>query len=114
MAFGFAASFKPQAIFLGPFLAGLVLAERLPWRYLPIPPAIYILCGPPEVLAGRPGQDVALHWVKATQAPGLTYNASNWYQWAPCGTRSNPLVGWGLACRRPIAGFHSPNAGSRK
>jgi Gpi18-like mannosyltransferase len=83
IAFGFAASFKPQAIFLGPFLVGLLLAGRLPWRYWTIPPAIYIVCGLPEVLAGRAWQDVALHWVRACNEPGLNYNSSNWYQWAP-------------------------------
>jgi Gpi18-like mannosyltransferase len=81
IAFGFAASLKPQAIFWTPFLAGLFCAGRLPWRYLAIPPLIYGVCGVPEILAGRPVLDVMLHWATADHAPGLTLNAPNWYQW---------------------------------
>jgi Gpi18-like mannosyltransferase len=83
VAFGFACALKPQAIFLVPFLGGMILRERFRWRYLAIAPLVYAACGLPAMLAGKPVLDVLLHWVKQKNIPGLTLNAANWYQWLP-------------------------------
>lgn len=83
IAFGFAASLKPQAIFWTPLLAGLLLAGKLPWRFLLLPLWIYAVCGLPEIVAGRSWVDVMLHWARVENIPGLTLNAANWYQWIP-------------------------------
>jgi Gpi18-like mannosyltransferase len=81
IAFGLAASLKPQAIFWCPLLAGLVVAKRLKWQWLWVPAALYVLCGVPQMLAGRPAMHVLLHWARASNVPGLTLGATNWYQW---------------------------------
>jgi Gpi18-like mannosyltransferase len=83
VAFGFAASLKPQALFWTPVLAGLFFAGKLPWRLFYLPFYVYAVCGLPEILAGRSWIDVMLHWAKVENMPGLTLNAANWYQWIP-------------------------------
>jgi Gpi18-like mannosyltransferase len=83
VAFGFACALKPQAIFLIPFLGGIILREKVLWRYLAIPPLVYAACGLPAMLAGKPVLDVLFHWFKQENNPGLTLNAANWYQWLP-------------------------------
>jgi Gpi18-like mannosyltransferase len=81
VAFGLSASLKPQAIFWCPLLAGLLLSGRLPWRWLWVPPAVYVMCGIPAMLAGEPVANVLLHWGRVENSPGLTLGATNWYQW---------------------------------
>ena len=83
IACGFAAALKPQAVFWAPFLAGLFIAGKLSWRFLGLTPAMYAVCGFPEILAGRPWGEVLLHWGEVDTAPRLTFNAANWYQWVP-------------------------------
>jgi Gpi18-like mannosyltransferase len=85
IAFGFACSLKPQAAFLVPFLLGLLVSRRLPLKYLLIPPAVYILCGVPAVLAGWPLVEMLfqlLGYSRHVNLP-LTLGATNWYQWVP-------------------------------
>jgi Gpi18-like mannosyltransferase len=50
-AFGIACALKPQAIFLAPLLGGLFFRELSSWKaafkWILIPPAVYLLCGLP-------------------------------------------------------------------
>ena len=81
IAFGFSLALKPQAIFWFPLLAGLFAARRLPWKWIWVPGAVYVVCGIPSILAGRPWPDVLLHWARVKNLPGLVHGAPNWYQW---------------------------------
>lgn len=84
VAFGLAFSFKPQAIFWCPFLAGLFVTGRLPGRQIWIPAAIYLAWYVPVIAAGHHGLSVVLHWGSAAvNGSALTLGATNWYQWAP-------------------------------
>jgi hypothetical protein len=93
IAFGVAMAFKPQAIFLGPFLGGLFLKGILPWRYVWVPLAAYWVCGLPSILAGKPVAEVLLHWLRQHNLPDLTAGATNIYQWLP---KQPHQVLWGL------------------
>ncbi|WCJ60616.1 conjugal transfer protein TraL [Fontisphaera persica] len=97
-AFGLAVSFKPQAVFFLPFLAGLFLCGLLPWRLLWVPLAVYAACGLPAILAGKSVLAVLGHWLWQENLPHLTAGAVNVYQWLPAEPRT-PLawLGIGLA-----------------
>jgi Gpi18-like mannosyltransferase len=82
VAFGFALSLKPQAVFWCPFLAGLLVSGRLPGKHMWIPVAVYVGCAVPAMLAGQPVWDALAHWTAAAVNPlALTLGAPNWYQW---------------------------------
>jgi Gpi18-like mannosyltransferase/glycosyltransferase involved in cell wall biosynthesis len=81
LVFGVACSLKPQAVFWCPFIAGLLFSRRLSWRLLWVPAAVYVACGVPSILAGRPALQVLGHWALVKNLPGLTLHAPNWYQW---------------------------------
>jgi Gpi18-like mannosyltransferase len=81
IAFGFACSLKPQAIFFVPFLGGVFFRERWPWKCLLIPTLIYTVCGLPAVLAGKPILELLFHWGRQRNYARLTLGATNWYQW---------------------------------
>ena len=81
VAFGFSCALKPQAIFWCPFLAGLLVCGQLPWKWIWVPLPVYVGCGIPEMLAGRPVLHTLAHWVRVENPPGLTLGATNWYQW---------------------------------
>lgn len=91
VAFGFSCALKPQAIFWGPLLAGLLVSGRLPWKWLWVPVAVYAACGVPQMLAGRPVLHVLGHWGGVQNTPGLTLGATNWYQWV---FEQQPEVFW--------------------
>ncbi|MBI1178877.1 DUF2029 domain-containing protein [bacterium] len=80
VAFGFSCAFKPQAIFWCPSLAGLLVAGRLPWKWIWIPGAVYIGCALPALLAGKPVMDALWRWGSDFRSD-LTAGAPNWYQW---------------------------------
>jgi Gpi18-like mannosyltransferase len=82
VAFGLACSLKPQAIFWCPLLAGLLLSGELSWRRMWVPVAVYVSCGVPQMLAGRPVLRTIGHWATVRNYPGLVLGAPNWYQWA--------------------------------
>ena len=82
VAFGFACSLKPQAIFWCPFVLGLLVSGRLAWRQIWIPAAVYVGCAIPAILAGRPVLDALLGWGGAAVNPRkLALGAPNWYEW---------------------------------
>ncbi len=82
IAFGLACSLKPQAIFWCPFLCGFFLSSRLHWRLVCVPIIVYIACGIPQMIAGRPIHRVLLHWAYVRDFPGLTHGVvPNWYAW---------------------------------
>ena len=81
LAFGISCSLKPQAIFWCPVLAALFVTGRLPWRYLWVPAAVYIVSCVPSIAAGRPAREVLLHWTRIRYKRGLSFHAPNWYQW---------------------------------
>lgn len=84
--FGAALSMKPQAIFIFPLLALLVLAGRLPWRTLLAAPAAYLLLDLPALIMGRDpvelltiySLDRQSHWVNQ-----LTFNAPSVWAFVP-------------------------------
>ena len=96
VAFGLACSVKPQAFFWAPFILGLLMSGRLPWKQVWIPAAVYFGCAAPALLAGRPPLDALAHWASAAGHPmGLCLGAPNWYQWV-FGQTSAMLYGAGL------------------
>jgi Gpi18-like mannosyltransferase len=54
LAFGFAFSFKLQALFLAPFLLALCLKREISWKQLLLIPAVYLVLIIPAWIAGRP------------------------------------------------------------
>jgi Gpi18-like mannosyltransferase len=92
VAFGFSCSLKPQAIFWCPLLAGLFLTRRISWRWVWVPVAVYLGCGIPAILAGRPVWRAVAHWALVRDYPGLTHGAvPNWYAW---GSSQSPDTAW--------------------
>ncbi len=85
VAFGLACCLKPQAVFWCPMLAGLLFSGRLPWRLLWIPPAVYVGCGLPAVVAGWSFSGMMTQMISYGKEamPGLAFGAPNWYQWVP-------------------------------
>lgn len=84
VAFGLACALKPQAIYFVPFLAGWFFRERMPWKYVAVPPLVYALCGVPAIIGGKPVWDVLFRWTQHRNAPQLrelSLGATNWYQW---------------------------------
>jgi Gpi18-like mannosyltransferase len=81
VAFGFSCALKPQSIYWAPFVAGLLLSRRLPWRLIWVPLAVYLTCGIPQMLAGRAVTHTIEHWARVRNWPDLVLGAPNWYQW---------------------------------
>jgi Gpi18-like mannosyltransferase len=81
IAFGFSFSLKPQAIFFCPLLLALFLNKRLSWRWIWLPAAVYVVCGIPEMVAGRPIWDVLMHWARVHDRASFIHHAPNWYEW---------------------------------
>jgi Gpi18-like mannosyltransferase len=53
LAFGMAFSFKPQSIFLLPFLGILFLWGKIKWHHFFLPAIVYVLLAIPTILLGR-------------------------------------------------------------
>jgi Gpi18-like mannosyltransferase len=80
VAFGLSISVKPQAIVWCPFLAGLLVSGRLPWRQLLLAPATYVVCAAPAMLAGQPVFYALGCWGRfAVEPTALVLGAPNWY-----------------------------------
>ncbi len=99
IAFGIAGSLKPQAFFWCPFIGGLFLTQKLPWKWIWIPVAIYCGLGVPVFLAGGSIGKALFHWgSEAVHPAALNLGAANWYQWLPdSSSEVIYLAGAGLA-----------------
>lgn len=78
IAFGFAMSVKLQAIFFLPVLVGYLLRTKDTWKYLLIPPFIYLATMLPVWIAG--GQLrywLFIYFVQATEYPWLSVSAQS-------------------------------------
>lgn len=76
--FGVAASFKAQAIFLGPFVVLQLLRERVPLRLWPIPGLVYGVAMVPAALAGWPVDQLAtVYFHQAEWNPAFVSTATN-------------------------------------
>jgi Gpi18-like mannosyltransferase/phage tail protein X len=76
--FAVAIAAKLQAVFLGPFVFGLVLRRRVHWGWLAALPAAYLLLALPVLVAGRPFASVfAVYQGQAGLFDLLTMNAAN-------------------------------------
>ena len=52
--FAIAVAVKAQAVFLGPFMLGMILRRRLHWAWLLAVPVVYVGLAVPVLVAGRP------------------------------------------------------------
>jgi Gpi18-like mannosyltransferase len=78
LAFGLAFSFKGQAIFLSPFLLMLAIRGRLPWTYLLIIPAVYVVMMMPAAILGRPWSElITIYAAKGGEYKTFSYDAPN-------------------------------------
>ena len=76
--FGLALSFKLQAMFLSPMIAGLVVSRQMPIRAALAIPATYLVMMVPATLAGRPWSDLLTIYVRQTDVMhSLSLNAPN-------------------------------------
>ena len=81
---GIALAFKPQAIFVAPFVLLLILWRKIPWYYLALVPIVYALLMWPAVAAGRTWAEVLTTYTgQAGSGKGLTHNAPTLYVFAP-------------------------------
>jgi Gpi18-like mannosyltransferase len=96
--FGLSFAVKLQAIFVLPVLLLLVLRRRVPWRALPLIPAVYLLLDVPALLAGANAHDVlTVYLTEANTYDELTLNAPNVYQFLGAGTDTAALRTIGIA-----------------
>lgn len=83
-AFSVALAFKPQGIFLAPFLLLMLLWGRIRWYHLLLIPAVYALCMVPAVAFGRTWLEVFTAFTgRAYSGQALTHNAANPYVFVP-------------------------------
>jgi Gpi18-like mannosyltransferase len=98
LVFGVAFSFKLQAIFLVPFLLGMSLQKKLPWKYYLLIPATYGFLALPAGLAGRPWLDLAKIYLYQTQQyKTWSLNAATPYIFMPAWVPTKALVYFLLA-----------------
>lgn len=84
VAFGLAFSFKLQAMFLAPFLLILLLKRAVPWKFLLVVPAVYLVTLVPAWLVGRPLPELLHVYLGQTDKyAALSMNAPTLYQWLP-------------------------------
>jgi Gpi18-like mannosyltransferase len=82
--FGIALAFKPQAIFLAPFLLLMLLWRRIPWWSVAAVPVVYALLMWPAVVLGRTWTEVLTTYSdQAGSGKGFTHNAPNLYVFVP-------------------------------
>jgi Gpi18-like mannosyltransferase len=96
LALGLSFSFKAQAAFLAPLILLLVLRKKIPWSYLLLIPAVYLLLMLPAALAGRPLADLlTIYLGQAGDFRELSKNAPNLYEFFPNSLYS-PMVMIGI------------------
>jgi Gpi18-like mannosyltransferase len=94
---GISFSFKAQAAFLAPLLFLLILKKKIPWFYLAIIPAVYILLVIPAALTGRPFSELLTIYASQEQTySGLSMHAPNLYLLFPANLHNPALVLFGI------------------
>ncbi len=84
LSFGIAFAFKLQAIFLMPFLIGLLLKKTVSWRHFLFIPSVYFLSIVPAWIIGRPLIDLFGVYSSQTELYSkLTKHAPTFYSWLP-------------------------------
>jgi Gpi18-like mannosyltransferase len=84
IALGFSFSIKAQAVFLGPLILLLILRRKIPWYYLALVPAVYLVMMLPAALAGASLFDLLTVYLgQAGDFQVLSKNAPNLYVFAP-------------------------------
>lgn len=82
--FSIAFAFKPQAIFLAPFLLVLFLWKKIPWHSFLLIPAVYLLAVLPAVALGRTWLEVlSIYLSRPESGKALTHNAASLYVFIP-------------------------------
>ena len=82
IAFGFAVSFKLQAIFLFPLLLVLLVKKYVHWKSFLLIPLMYLLSILPSWLGGRSGATLFSVYLSQSHVFNrLSMNAPNLYQW---------------------------------
>jgi Gpi18-like mannosyltransferase len=117
VALGLSFSIKAQAAFLGPLILLLILRRKIPWYYLAIIPAVYLVMILPAAAAGASVFDLLTVYLgQAGDFQVLSKNAPNLYAFAPEGLYFPVLVFglvltlelllvWALVYRRRIQEF---------
>ena len=78
LPFAVAFSVKAQAVFLGPFVLGMILRRKIHWAWLAAVPAVYAVLAIPVLVAGRPVASVFRVYIdQADTFHRLTMNAAN-------------------------------------
>lgn len=76
--FAVAVAVKAQGVFLGPFVLGMMLRDKIYWAWLVAIPAVYGALAIPVVVAGRPIASVfSIYMEQADTFHRLTMNAAN-------------------------------------
>jgi Gpi18-like mannosyltransferase len=84
LPFALACAVKAQAVFLGPFVLGMILRRRIRWAWLATVPGVYVLLAIPVLLAGRSFASVfSVYMDQADTFHRLTMNAANIWVLAP-------------------------------
>jgi Gpi18-like mannosyltransferase len=78
LPFAVAFAVKAQAVFLGPFVLGMILRRRIHWAWLAAVPGVYVVLAIPVLVAGRPIASVfRVYMDQADTFHRLTMNAAN-------------------------------------
>jgi Gpi18-like mannosyltransferase len=90
---GIAIAFKAQAIFLAPFILGVLAVKHPHWWQWLVPPLVFVAAMLPAWLAGWPAGDLASIYLRQA---GLHFggNLANAWAWAPLLTGDPDRYGW--------------------
>lgn len=85
ISYGFAFSFKLQAIFLAPFILWIIVGKRIKYTYLFICPIVYFLSIVPAWMLGRPINELlSIYWNQSQDySEYLSLEIANIYSWIP-------------------------------
>jgi Gpi18-like mannosyltransferase len=102
-AMGFAV--KAQAVFLGPYVLGMILRQRCSLLWLAAPPLAYLAIAAPVLLAGRPlSEVVSVYAGQAATFRVLSMNAASMWVLAPSSFYdAGVLIGVGAAATAGLA-----------
>jgi Gpi18-like mannosyltransferase len=94
---GISFSFKAQAAFIAPLIFLLILKKKIPWFYLGIVPAVYVLMMIPAALTGRPFIELLKIYLGQEETySALSMHAPNWYLFFPKSLQNQASVLLGL------------------